>query len=153
MDARSTRLLVVAESVTPVWAEKLIDRFAGASLASISDERRATVIDQVTNQTLSGLRELLALDPELQRTNPLTIFRRATAPITALLTELNIPPVHRDEFEQRSFPDDVYGLYPATWADVSEQLVEPGLEWGAWKAAVIMSRHHPRTNPPQSNLG
>jgi hypothetical protein len=149
MDERSARLVEVAESVTPVWAKTLIERFTGLSQIPVSDEQRVAVIETVTIQTLSGLRQLLALDPEEQRTNPLTVFRRATAPITALLAELNIPPIRRDEFAQRSFPDDIYGLSPATWSDISEQLIEPGLEWGAWKATVIMSRHHPRTNPPQ----
>ncbi|MFM1751538.1 MAG: hypothetical protein RL119_500, partial [Actinomycetota bacterium] len=80
-------------------------------------------------------------DPAEQRTNPLTIFRRATAPITALAQRVGAPPVQRDEFEMRSFPADIYGLYPITWADIDPRLVEPGLEWGAWKAAVIISRH------------
>lgn len=141
MDERSARLIQVAESVTPQWAKSLIDRFTGSSLAPVSEDPRAAIIESVTIQTLSGLRQLLALDPEQQRTNPLTVFRRATAVITAHLEELHIPPVRRDEFEQRSFPEDIYGLYPATWADISEELVEPGLEWGAWKAAVIISRH------------
>lgn len=110
--------------MTPGWAKSLIDRFTGSSLAPVSDDRRAAIIETVTIQTLSGLRQLLALDPEQQRTNPLTVFRRATAPITAHLEELNIPPVRRDEFEQRSFPEDIYGLYPATWADISEELVQ-----------------------------
>jgi hypothetical protein len=34
----------------------------------------------------------------------------------------------------------VYGLSPATWVDIDEALVEPGIEWGAWKAATVMMR-------------
>jgi hypothetical protein len=57
-----------------------------------------------------------------------------------LLTNLGCAPVVRDEFDERSFPDDVYGLSPATWVDIDEALVEPGIEWGAWKAATVMMR-------------
>ena len=48
-------------------------------------------------------------------------------------------PVPRDEFKERSFPDDVFDLAPATWTDVHPDLHEVGLEWGAWKAAAIIS--------------
>ena len=134
------RLLEVAERVTPVWARRLLDRVAAAHekpTAEQSDEAVAAVTAMVKH----GLQELCSQDPEAQRTNPLTIFRQATTPITELAVSLGVPPVRRDEFETRSFPDDLYGLCPATWADISEELVEPGLEWGAWKAAVIISRH------------
>jgi hypothetical protein len=53
--------------------------------------------------------------------------------------------VERDEFSRRSFPDDMFGLAPATWADVDPSLVEPGLEWGAWKAATIIGRRREQT--------
>jgi hypothetical protein len=99
------------------------------------------VAEQVRTALITDLRDLLEQDPAEQRTNPLTIFRRATAPITALAQRVGAPPVQRDEFEMRSFPADIYGLYPITWADIDPRLVEPGLEWGAWKAAVIISRH------------
>jgi hypothetical protein len=84
------------------------------------------------------LADLLSRDVLEQRTNPLAVFRQATRPVTELLMNLGYPPVTRDEFDERSFPDDVYGLSPATWADIDEAMVEPGIEWGAWKAATIM---------------
>lgn len=138
MDAPAAQLLAVAERVTPEWARSLITR---SGVSDVDDTRIRNTIDAVTAETLRELRELLAADPENQRSNPLTVFRRATAPITAVLCELGVPPLERDEFEKRSFPDDAYRLSPATWADIHPDLVEPGLEWGAWKAAVIISRH------------
>jgi hypothetical protein len=42
---------------------------------------------------------------------------------------------------QRSIhPDDHYAIAPATWTDVDESLREPGLVWGAWKAATVLAR-------------
>ena len=46
----------------------------------------------------------------------------------------------RDQFANSSFPDDVYGLVPATWADVDPSLHEIGITWGAAKAFVHKAR-------------
>jgi len=94
----------------------------------------------VSNAVHSRLEDLLSRDVLEQRSNPLAVFRQATQPVTELLKNLGCLPVTRDEFDERSFPDDVYGLSPATWADIDEAMVEPGIEWGAWKAATIMMR-------------
>jgi hypothetical protein len=48
--------------------------------------------------------------------------------------------VARDEFSLRNFPDDVYDLTPASFADVDPELHEPGLLWGAAKAHVHLAR-------------
>jgi hypothetical protein len=64
---------------------------------------------------------------------------------TAVLREAGARPVARDEFGERSFPDDVYDLSPATWTDVDPALHEPGLVWGAAKAHVHLARR--RTGP------
>jgi hypothetical protein len=87
-----------------------------------------------------AVRALLALDVDEQPTTPLTLLRRAVRYPTEVLRAAGVPPVERDEFAQRNFPDDVYDLTPATFADVDESLREPGLEWGAAKAHVHLSR-------------
>ena len=51
-----------------------------------------------------------------------------------------MPPVVRPAFEEEAFPDDDYGLTPATWADIDPALHERGLVWGAAKAHVVLSR-------------
>lgn len=139
MEAPAARLLETTEQVAPQWADRLLQRVFPTG--SLNAKEFTSVAEQVRTALITDLRDLLEQDPAEQRTNPLTIFRRATAPITALAQRMGAPPVQRDEFEMRSFPDDIYGLYPVTWADIDPRLVEPGLEWGAWKAAVIISRH------------
>jgi hypothetical protein len=57
-----------------------------------------------------------------------------------VLRAAGVPPVRRDEFAEHAFPDDVYDLAPASFADVDPSLHEPGLVWGAAKAHVHLSR-------------
>lgn len=140
MDRYSERLLTVSDEVAASWIERLIDRIAVGSALRIDDEWRRIVVTESTTALHRELTRLLAVDAAEQSTNPLSVFRRTTAIVTAHLLDLGAAPVERDEFHVRSFPDDVLGLCPATWADIDERLVEPGLEWGAWKAATIIAR-------------
>ena len=142
MDQYSTRLLETSDQVVAKWVERLIRQHCDEQ--KISDPRVGdlciSVIAQVSAEVHDNLVELLSRDVFEQRTNPLAIFRQATRPITELLKNLGSPSVTRDEFDERSFPDDVDGLSPATWVDIDEAMVEPGIEWGAWKAATVMMR-------------
>ena len=51
-----------------------------------------------------------------------------------------VPPVDRDEFAARQFPDDVYDLAPTSFAELDPDLHEVGLVWGAAKAHVHLAR-------------
>jgi hypothetical protein len=90
------------------------------------------------------LAALLALDVDEQRMNPLDLVRRAVSYPTAVLRAAGVPEVVRDEFAERAFPDDVYDLSPASFADIDQSLYEPGLEWGAAKAHAHLSRRTKR---------
>jgi hypothetical protein len=142
VDQYSTRLLATSDKVVSNWVERLIRRHCDEQKFSYlqAGELLSSVVSQVNDEVHSRLEDLLSHDVLEQRTNPLAVFRQATRPMTELLKNLGCPPVTRDEFDERSFPDDVYGLSPATWADIDEAMVEPGIEWGAWKAATIMMR-------------
>jgi hypothetical protein len=48
-----------------------------------------------------------------------------------------VPDVARDEFEERSFPADRYGLVPRAFADLDETLGPAQLVWGIAKATVL----------------
>ena len=142
MDQYSARLLETSDQVVAKWVERLIRQHCDEQ--KISDPQVGdlciSVIAEVSAEVHDNLVELLSRDVFEQRTNPLAIFRQATRPITEVLKNLGSPSVKRDEFDERSFPDDVYGLSPATWVDIDEAMVEPGIEWGAWKAATVMMR-------------
>ena len=88
----------------------------------------------------ADVRALLALDVDEQRINPLELVRRAVVYPSSVLHAAGVPPVVRDEFSERTFPDDVYDLAPASFTDIDQSLYEPGLEWGAAKAYAHLSR-------------
>jgi hypothetical protein len=90
------------------------------------------------------VRTLLAADIDEQVTTPLAILRSAAVRYpTTVLRQAGIPPVVRDPFAERAFPDDIYDLSPASFADLSPELVDVGIAWGAAKAFVHKRRHLP----------
>lgn len=142
MDPYSSRLLESCRLVIEPWLNAAFDRIVvSQSLTDAVDAtRRQAAVEHAAALALEGLTTLFSLDVVAQRTNPLDILRRSTAPVTEELQRLGGSPIERDEFHLRSFPSDVFGLCPATWADIDESLVEAGIEWGAFKAASVIQR-------------
>jgi hypothetical protein len=128
------------------WVERAVARIMVAYASEVPPEVAADA-RQAGEAAAAAvgveLRRLLALDVERQPTNPLSILRAAVRYPTAVLQRAGVPPVVRDEFRERAFPDDVYDLAPASWRDVDEALHEPGIIWGAWKAKTVLDRRHP----------
>ena len=87
-----------------------------------------------------ALGRLLTTDPDEQRANPLHVIRGAARFANAELAVLGVPEPQRDEFERSAMPDDTYALGPVAWIDLGQEVHDAGIEWGAWKAAVIISR-------------
>ena len=141
MNPYSTRLLETMQVVTEPWLRGLVERVVSSQglSASVDVERLEGVISSARRDVLDALSRLLEQEAWEQRRNPLELVRGATTGLTIELASLGARPVPRDEFKERSFPDDVFDLAPATWSDVHPDLHEVGLEWGAWKAAAIMS--------------
>jgi len=84
---------------------------------------------------------LLAVDIDDQRDNPLALLRRAVRYPTEVLSAAGATPIERDDFATERFPDDIYHLTPASFADIHPDLQAPGLEWGAAKAFAHRRRH------------
>ncbi len=88
-----------------------------------------------------ALRELFAADAAEQTATPLEVVRTAYREPTAVLAAAGIPPVDRDAFAERAWPDDRYGLVPHTLADLGDPTLAPLLlAWGMAKAAVLRAR-------------
>jgi hypothetical protein len=131
------------EAALPSWVERCVERLASAYAGVVAPEvRRAAVAAGriAADEVGAAVRTLLRTDVDEQRANPLALLRGAVRYPAAVLREAGVPPVVRPEFEERAFPDDVYGLAPATWADVDPALHERGLVWGAAKAHVVLAR-------------
>ena len=142
MDEYSTELLASTDRAVAGWVERCVrDRLMEAG-EPFEPHRVATAEAGAAAriQVRAELSALLELDVDAQRTNPLAVLRRAVAHPTAVLRAAGVVPVARTEFDVRAFPEDVYNLSPATWRDVAEELHEPGLIWGAWKAKTVLDR-------------
>ena len=60
---------------------------------------------------------------------------------TAILRAAGVPPVRRDEFEERTLPDDRYGLAVRSLGDLGDEDLAPLLlAWGIGKATVVRAR-------------
>jgi len=136
------QLLATAREVTPGWIRRITHQAAAAGGFGVEASGPAleAMVDSESVQLVEALRRLLATDVDLQRTNPLSLFRDAVAGPTAFLRSVGVPPAPSDPFVTERFPDDVYGLGPAAWADIDPRLHEPGLTWGAWKAMTVLRR-------------
>lgn len=138
----AVELVAVARRTVPGWLNRITveaARRGGVDATAFADEI-ATMADDVSARACDELAELLAVDVDEQTTNPLSVLRGAVAAPTELLAARGVPPRPADPFHVERFPDDVYGLGPATWADIHPDLHEPGMLWGAWKAMTVLQR-------------
>lgn len=131
----SQSLLDAVLEAIPSWLMRKI-----SEVAPRIDIDTNSIIDSTVNDVREKFVQLLALDVDDQRINPLHILRQSTRFVTTALIENGVPPVARDEFDQQSMPNDVYSFGPLTWRDLSENVHDAGITWGAWKAASVLTR-------------
>lgn len=143
LNAVSDEIVERVVTALPAWvvAEvgRIADAWAAASRAAVEWESAAQdAAAAATSRVGAELRALFASEPEAMSRTPLEVVRTAVAEPTAVLAALAIPPVDRDEFATRSWPDDRYGLTPATLADLGDTDLGPLLlAWGMAKAAAL----------------
>ncbi len=131
-------------SIVPQWFRRLVeDRAPGLlEIAAVTVE-----IDRAAAVVVAELRQLLSLDIADQQIGPLEVLRRSVRFPTQALAAAAVPAAARDEFSAANFPDDIYNLTPASFADIDPALHEPGLMWGAAKAHVHLRRRRETTGP------
>jgi hypothetical protein len=135
------------DRAVPQWVVRQVRRVMEAQVGDCPSE----TVEEATSAGLRArddigprVRRLLEADVDDQRTTPLAIIRGAVTYPTEVLDAAGAAPVARDPFAARSFPDDVYDLTPASFADLDPDdpgLAEAGLSWGAAKAFVHRRRH------------
>ena len=136
-------LAAAVDAAVSGWIERLVLERVTAWRGEAGPDvaRRAAAAGAAARAEVAPrMRELLATDIDHQRTNPLSLLREVTHHAHEVLEDLGVPPVSRDEFAQRSFPDDRFGLVPATWQDIDPSLHEAGISWSAAKAYVFKAR-------------
>lgn len=127
----------------PIWLTDCVVRTAHQAYGRCPDDLAdgaARMAHEQAPEVVARIETLVRTDVDLQRTNPLSLLRDAVHGPTELLRAADVPPVRRDAFAVERFPDDVYDLGPASWADVHPDLHEVGIMWGAWKAATVLQR-------------
>ena len=137
------RLFEVITTTVPTWIERVMLLACDDSDNSTREKVKSRVGD-VQRDTLAYVTEqlngLLATDVDDQRSNPLEVLRSSTKYANAVLRDARVSPPARDEFQQRLDPDDEFLLGPMSWMDLGESVHEAGIEWGAWKAATVLTR-------------
>ena len=131
------------DEAIPGWIERSVRRILadqGIAVDGVAAERIRDAGRAARESGGRRVRDLLATDIDSQAGNPLAVLRSLVPHATAVLASAGARPVARDEFSVRHFPDDVYDLTPASFADVDPALHEPGLVWGAAKAHVHLAR-------------
>ncbi len=147
MREHATALADAIEGALPAWVERCVARRLpgypdvegpesdGIVAAAIEAGGRARA------EVGPRIRALLDADIDEQETTPLALLRTAVSYPASVLAAAGVPPVDRDVAQVRLFPDDVYDLTPATFADVDPALAEPGMAWGVAKAWTHRQRH------------
>lgn len=140
----SERLAAAVEGTLPGWVERsvrqrLTDWEGVAAYEPMAEAADAGFL--AGEEVGAELRRLLATDVDEQWTNPLGILRGAVRFPTEVLRRAGVPPVVRDEYDERHFPEDIYALGPRTFADIDPSLADLGLAWGAAKARAHLARH------------
>lgn len=136
-------LVDAVEAALPGWVKRCVLIRAEQSGVPVDDDVLRAIgdaADRATDAVTGKLHELLDTDIDDQQGSPLEILRSAVQYPGAVLHWMGVPPVVRDDFAEREFPDDIYALTPASFTDVDDTLHEPGLRWGAAKAHVHLAR-------------
>jgi len=143
----SDAIVVGVERQLPGWVERSVTYILDAWGRAPADARARAERDAVdagraaTERVIAELQALFALDPEAQRSTPLEIVRRAYREPTTVLEAVGIPPVERDEFAERAWPDDRYGLVVHGLGDLGDDDLAPlQMAWGLAKAKVVRAR-------------
>jgi hypothetical protein len=146
MREHATALADAVEGALPGWVERSVARRlrepdAGAPAPEWVTEAALAAGRRARAEVGPRVRALLEADIDEQPTTPLALLRAAVSYPTEVLAAAGVAPVPRDDAQVRLFPDDVYDLAPATFADVAPELAEPGLAWGVAKAWTHRRRH------------
>ena len=143
----ATLLADLAVAALPGWVERCVVETcerAGLAVAVLGEQAR-TAGEQCVAEVGPPLRELLATDVDEQQTTPLSVLRSAVRFPTHVLADAGVPVPERDDFDASRFPDDPYGLTPASFADIDPELGPIGIAWGAAKAFEVLQRRRMET--------
>jgi hypothetical protein len=132
------------EAALPIWVVRCVNRMMVAWAGAVPRDVEAAAVRagaRAAAEVGPEVRALLAADIDDQPSTPLAMLRAAVSYPTLVLESAGVPPVERDAFSVHAFPEDLYDLTPASFADIDPSLHEVGLRWGAAKAFEHKRRH------------
>ena len=141
--AAAQALVTAVDGVVARWTARLVSERVEAWTGSVSDDVHQAASragEDARAEAVASPEALFAKDLDDQAAPPPALLRWVTAHAPGALAAEGVPAVERDPFAVRAFPDDVYDLVPATWADIDPSLAEPGLTWSAAKAFMFKAR-------------
>lgn len=144
-----------AVAALPGWVERCVAEACervGVAAADFSAAAHAAGM-RCAAEIGPPLRDLLATDVDEQRTTPLSVLRSAVRFPTQVLADAGVPVPERDDFDASRFPDDPYGLTPASFADIDPDLGLIGIAWGAAKAFEVLQRRRTDSAEPARRTG
>ena len=141
-------LAAAVSAAVPGWVERAVDSLLppGAPGRDEVMARARRAGHRAQEDVAAQLRVLVAADVDAQRSTPLTVVRAAVSYPTEVLRQAGVPPVPRDPFVSERFPDDPYGLTPASLGALAPDLAELAIVWGVAKAMAHRRRHQ---DPPE----
>lgn len=147
LEETADAIVTGVEAWVPRWVQTQVTRLldawgqAGPDTRARAEAHAADAGEAAAQRIATALRDLFGTDPEQQRVTPLELVRGVYREPTEVLAAAGVPPVARDDFDERSWPDDVYGLVPRTLSDLGDPELGPlHLVWGMAKATVIRAR-------------
>jgi hypothetical protein len=144
LDETGAAIVAGVERCLPDWCVRQVERILDA-WGRLDPEARHRAAQEARDagaaaaiRVVADLHELLAADPAVQSATPLEVVRTAYREPSAVLAAQGVPPVVRDPFDERAWPDDVYGLVPRSLGDLGDEELGPLLlAWGLAKAAIV----------------
>ncbi|MBT5139677.1 MAG: hypothetical protein HOM37_11545 [Acidimicrobiaceae bacterium] len=124
----------------PDWVRRLMSERVSADGADVDTAALKRVAAATTDLVAPELMRVLDADVDDGAGSPLEAVRAAVGPMTDLLQRTGAAKPPRDEFVAKAFPNDPFDLGPAAFSDISAELHEPGLVWGAARAHVHLRR-------------
>ena len=136
-------LAVRVSAAVPAWVMRCVDTRLAPDAPGRDDvmAQAATAARRAGQEVATQLHALLAADVDGQRSTPLAVVRAAIRYPTEVLSRAQVAPVPRDPFVSERFPDDPYGLTPASLQAMDPGLGDLSIAWGAAKAMAHRKRH------------
>lgn len=144
----SELLISSLRSALPTYVRAVVTARVGCGLSVDSEERLNEVGERIGADVEARMSDVLGKPVEEQQMGPLQIVRDGLAPVTQFLAGMGVAAPERDEFSRRVFPADIYGIAPASFREINEELHDVGIAWGAAKAWLHLQHRKPTERRP-----